>query len=156
MLSPADAARFLAKAPSGAPDECWEWTGEVNSRGYGRFTTWSGDVRTRHLAHRVAAHLAGLDVAGLVRHRCDNPPCCNPGHLLPGTQSDNMRDAVERERIDKSGLTVGQASTWPPRPCLRCGTTVTEGRKRYCPPCKQAVKQESWTRSNHKRRGHAA
>ncbi len=34
-----------------------------------------------------------------VRHTCDNPPCCNPAHLLIGTAADNTHDAIERDRL---------------------------------------------------------
>jgi hypothetical protein len=53
-------------------------------------------------AHRMALQLAdGIrrDPAEKVRHSCDNPPCCNPAHLLPGTQADNVADMVQRGRV---------------------------------------------------------
>ncbi|WP_363267018.1 HNH endonuclease [Cellulomonas sp.] len=34
----------------------------------------------------------------IVRHRCDNPPCCNPEHLELGTQTQNVGDMVARAR----------------------------------------------------------
>jgi DNA-binding CsgD family transcriptional regulator len=32
------------------------------------------------------------------RHKCDNPPCCNPAHLEPGTAQDNADDQTKRGR----------------------------------------------------------
>ncbi len=92
------------------PGECVEWRGPRAPQGYGR-------IRGRNVAHRVAWELAnGREVpAGmLVRHRCDNPPCVNPEHLLLGTAADNARDMVERgrstrgERNHTAKLTAGQ------------------------------------------------
>lgn len=34
----------------------------------------------------------------VVRHTCDNPTCCNPEHLILGSQLDNIKDRVERNR----------------------------------------------------------
>jgi hypothetical protein len=92
---------FLKGLPPFDPDLCWEWQkcriGRGISRGYGRF--WNGN--TDVLSHRFAYEwLVGEIPSGmLVCHRCDNPPCCNPNHLFLGTQADNVRDCVNKERI---------------------------------------------------------
>ena len=50
--------------------------------------------------HRAAFLLAGntLQPGNVIRHTCDVPNRFNPGHLIEGTQADNLRDAVERGR----------------------------------------------------------
>jgi hypothetical protein len=37
-----------------------------------------------------------IDKSFLIRHTCDNAACCNPKHLIHGTQYDNMQDLKER------------------------------------------------------------
>lgn len=37
----------------------------------------------------------------IIRHTCDNRLCINPDHLITGTNADNVRDMVERDRIRK-------------------------------------------------------
>lgn len=86
--------------------ECWEWNGKRNDNGYGIFNAKHlGYVNAR--AHRVMyEHFTGPIPDGLIlRHRCDNPPCVNPGHLIPGTDADNMADMVERGRHWMHGRT---------------------------------------------------
>ena len=34
----------------------------------------------------------------LIRHKCDNPSCCNIDHLEIGTQKDNVKDMIDRGR----------------------------------------------------------
>lgn len=94
------ADRLRAGVDVGTPDECWEWTKARHPQGHGQLAS---GIRPRHIvyAHRVAWELANgraLKRGEVVRHRCDNPPCCNPAHLLVGTQADNVADMIERGR----------------------------------------------------------
>ena len=79
---------------------CWFWQGTSEPRGYGRF--WPLGVQRGGwvLAHRFAWELAhGVSARGLViRHSCDTPNCVNHQHLIAGTNADNMRDKVMRNR----------------------------------------------------------
>lgn len=68
---------------------CWVWQGDLNNKGYGRLS-WKGRPV---FAHRLAYETwKGAIAEGLVvDHLCSNPPCCNPDHLEPVTQSENMQ-----------------------------------------------------------------
>lgn len=105
------ADRFWAKVamPAG-PDACWEWTGWRDRAGYGRFSV---EGRPR-LAHRVSVQLAGRPIpAGLVvLHRCDNPPCVRPDHLVVGTLADNNRDCAAKGRHGAFVPTPPRGADW--------------------------------------------
>ena len=79
------------------PYGCWEWRGDRSNKGYGQLAT--GGSRPM-LAHRAAyqAWIGALPHGQIVRHRCDNPVCVNPEHLVLGTRRDNASDAVARHR----------------------------------------------------------
>lgn len=84
---------------SGGPDACWPWTGVTNRKGYGTVHTPS---QITGLAHRIIlASSIGRDLRPdeVTMHDCDNPPCCNPRHLSPGSNLANMRQAYERGRF---------------------------------------------------------
>ena len=95
-------AHFLSLI--GPPDPvtgCREWQGSRIKSGYGQFHL--GRVQGKCIvvrAHRTVYELVyGLVPDELqIRHRCDNPPCCNLDHLLIGTPYDNVHDAIERGR----------------------------------------------------------
>lgn len=92
---------FWERVDRRGPDECWLWRGGHDAKdGYGR----AFDGKRTRQAHDVAWELANrrkVPKGKLIRHSCDNPPCCNPKHLLCGTQKDNYRDAAERGRVRK-------------------------------------------------------
>ena len=92
-------ARFWSKVHVARPSECWEWQKAKREDGYGMFATGNGG-RRKVRAHRFAwAWFHGRDPgSGVVRHECDNPSCCNPAHLLIGTQRENVADTFARGR----------------------------------------------------------
>lgn len=94
--SPED--RFWAKVAIAGPDECWPWTGARRRGGYGQFQ-WREMANRPLIASRVAFYLDQGYWPTAVRHRCDNPPCCNPAHLQAGSHAENMNDAVVRNRV---------------------------------------------------------
>ena len=109
----ATVARFWAKVNQGAADACWLWAASCFPTGYGQFN--AGRIRGRQhtfYAHRAAYFLTHGTLPeqshrdtpdGLVvRHTCDTPACCNPAHLVLGTQRDNMQDAAARGRFPRT------------------------------------------------------
>lgn len=80
--------------------DCWPFTGRWHSAwGYGMIR---GDAPTSAplLAHREMLRLSipEFDPGLTTRHTCDFPPCCNPTHLLQGTQLENVADQIKRMR----------------------------------------------------------
>ena len=87
---------FWAKVDIKSPRECWNWTAAKKPKGY-------GNVRINKsylLAHRVAWELANFPIPDgfMVCHSCDNPSCCNPGHLFLGSARSNFTDMVKKGR----------------------------------------------------------
>lgn len=92
----------LVDSPSPVVGPCWEWTGCVNSRGYGCV----GVNGKSKLSHRVAYELlVGPIAPGLqIDHLCRNKACCNPVHLEPVTGKVNCERS---ERATKTHCVNG-------------------------------------------------
>lgn len=93
--------RFLSKCD--ANGDCWQWSGSVTSKGYGRFS-YNGKAER---AHRVSwlLHFGPIPDGMLVCHRCDNPGCVNPDHLFLGTAAENTMDMDAKGRRVNAPLT---------------------------------------------------
>lgn len=70
---------------------CWEWNKSTCSSGYGQLT----ENKKYWLAHRYSYSCCYGEIGKgkVIRHTCHNPKCCNPKHLISGTQADNWNDS---------------------------------------------------------------
>lgn len=108
-----DVFRHINMKPS-PPLTCWLWTreGSINSKGIPELVV-NG---RKYAAYRIVYWLTHpewdiMDRKSLILHTCtdalgrnvDNPLCCNPAHLRPGSDADNMLDMMLRGR---KGLTI--------------------------------------------------
>jgi len=98
-LSEAQSKNFWAKVVK--TESCWNWAGCKTKFGYGRFNI-NGRL---WLVHRISWMIRNGKIpigkghhGTCVLHRCDNPSCVNPDHLLLGTQLANVRDCLSKKR----------------------------------------------------------
>ena len=99
--------RFWAQIVINGPNECWPHRFPLKS-GYAFVYKLGRNV----YAHRYAYELAngpipilpgteGTHHGTVVMHKCDNPPCCNPVHLKPGTQTENNKERAIKNAVRK-------------------------------------------------------
>jgi len=103
VLRASDNDIFLSRIDKNGPvvrselGNCWIWTGGHNESGYGMFRTKSGK---HERAHRYQWYISHGKAPSLhVLHKCDNPPCVRPDHLLEGNDLDNVTDCISKGRF---------------------------------------------------------
>jgi hypothetical protein len=162
-----DELRFWSKVskdgpvPEHAPElgPCWPWDGGRDEAGYGIFYftdelgrrrktrahRWLlGQQRSKPLSREVVGEEDGC-------HRCDNPPCCNPGHLYVGTRKQNVGDAVERSRLWQL-----RKDTCPKGHPLDGEKKQKGATRRYCKTCEaNTSRQRRTVGRTHCKNGHA-
>ncbi len=96
---------------TGGPNACWPWRKTHAGTAYGR-------IRIGHsgyiYAHRLTMALLlerDLTPDEFVMHTCDNPPCCNPLHLILGDIVANNADARAKGRLLKPTCRRGHEKT---------------------------------------------
>lgn len=107
-------ARFWSKVQKRGDSECWEWQGGMvgGTHRYGVFRMVDSQGERHSLgAHRVAwrlTHGAFPEPGTVLCHRCDCPTCVNPAHLFPGTQKENIRDCIGKQRNSAPPVRPGE------------------------------------------------
>jgi hypothetical protein len=98
--------RFWSKVSEPDANGCRNWLASLDHRGYGQFQL---NYKMKK-AHRIAYELIkGPIPEGLhILHSCDNPKCVNPEHLSTGTNNDNVKDKMNKNRQCK-GIQHGKS-----------------------------------------------
>ncbi len=90
-------ARFWSKVNRQSEDECWEWVGAgaKTKHGYGRINVGGKMRQVTHVAWELI-HGEPVPVGKVIRQSCDNHLCVHPKHLLAGTRSDSVVNAIAK------------------------------------------------------------
>jgi len=90
---------------------CWLWNACKDKGGYGRFGIKNNPPK-KCSSNRFMLTLVdpdfNIDSELKACHRCDNPGCCNPNHIWPGTYQDNVDDRANKGRT-ATGINQGLA-----------------------------------------------
>jgi hypothetical protein len=124
--------RLWTRVSVGGPDECWEWTGARNDKGYGRLGRGGRDEGNVY-AHRAAfeSRVRPLRHGETIDHRCLNTSCCNPAHLEPVSLAENIRRAKRRLTQCKHGHAFTPANTyWRKEGRRMCRACAAERRQK--------------------------
>lgn len=132
----AEREAWLATVQRIMPDDCWNWPGKRKGPGYAM--VYVRGVGAKPVHRVIYERVKGPIPSGLILdHLCRNPRCCNPDHLEPVTQRENvMRGrgitaAFARQTHCIHGHLLDEANThvYPPSPkhqyphwrCRECG-----------------------------------
>lgn len=97
MVEPGWTARFWPKVERRNDNECWPWKAALNEGGYGRLLVDGKMERSHRLAYTL---LVGPIPEGLViDHLCRNRACCNPSHMEPVSNAENVARGTVRQRL---------------------------------------------------------
>jgi len=83
----------IGKSGRMPPGKCWIWQKSTDKFGYG--VVGFKHICTRaHVLSCEAKNMRRTKNGEIVRHLCDNPPCCNPDHIEFGSNKENSNDIV--------------------------------------------------------------
>ena len=109
------------------PDECWLCNIRQTKAGYSLIHCRGGHFYAHVM---ICEEFHGPIPKGYyATHSCDNPPCCNPRHVRPGTPSSNTQESVDRGRRknvnyatgDRHGMRKSSSRFATEKTCTKCG-----------------------------------
>lgn len=124
-----DGDRFDAAIEMDPNGGCWLWSGASSDFGHG-IATVGGELVRAH-RHAYERWVGPIPVGMKICHRCDVPPCVNPGHLFVGTQAENLADMVAKGRYVQGRVYRGSSNAsakLTEDDALRIRTAVAAGR----------------------------
>lgn len=129
---------------------CWEFQGSRNRLGYGQIRdVWSGRLLQ---THRYAYEFFRAEIpAGLVLdHLCRNPSCCNPWHLEPVSNGENIRRGVGPLTAGRWRAELESSKTHCPygHAYDAANTYLTSKGHRQCRACKVRRQREYLARKS--------
>ena len=87
--------RIERHMPEMADAQCWVTTYVPNRFGYAHV-----DNQRLHRIAWEAFNAEPIPEGMVIMHTCDNRACCNPEHLVLGTQQENIQDAQRKGRFN--------------------------------------------------------
>jgi hypothetical protein len=111
---------------------CFVWQGFTQEKGYGS-TSYRGRSRSIHRTVYKIVHRTSLNKDQFVCHTCDNPPCCNPAHLILADNDWNMADKTAKGRHHELRVTHCPLN----HPYDAENTYYAPNGSRHCKACKR-------------------
>lgn len=77
---------------------CWLWLRGYAGNGYPHLYLKGKSYKASRYVYET--YVGALSKNEVVRHKCHNPACVNPLHLLKGTQHENIKDSCVSGRMN--------------------------------------------------------
>ena len=126
--------RIDARYDKPSEDECWVWTGYLNSDGYGKASAGYVDKKQKTIGtHRAMyeLYIGQIPLNLTVDHLCRDRACGNPKHMRILTLSENLKSknanakkthcSRGHEYTDENTYYGKQSNGGPQRQCRTCG-----------------------------------
>ena len=135
-------AAFLERIEVNELTGCWVWRGYINPKTrYGTWTSWENGKAKTYSVHRTVYELFKGPIAPkmVLDHLCWHRACCNPLHLDPITQSENIKRGASAKFQDGAAFQRNKTHCPQGHPYDAENTGPRKKGGRYCRTCARAA-----------------